>query len=90
MGSSTNSTIILSVFTFYLVIIVLMGFIGSEHLKSAIDPDHPPSGALSDIGFFISGIGFSISELGVWNVAFFLPLSITVAYILVSLARGSS
>lgn len=93
-SANTNAPIILSIFTFYIVIIVLMGFIGGSIVanKTFSTPDSPNAITfLVQIGYFFSGIGFVLSGIPAWvNIILFLPLSITLVYILLSFFRGSS
>lgn len=94
MGANTNAPIILSIFTFYIVIFVILGFVGSSfEASTSFDTPDDPDGLsfLSQIGYFFGGIGFSISSLPAWaNIMLFLPLSIVLLYILLSFFRGSS
>lgn len=94
MATSTNAPMILSIFGFYIIIIVLFGFIGigAAASHSFNTPEAP--GALtflSQIGYFFSGIFFTLGNIPVWaNTVIFLPLGITLFYIMLSFLRGSS
>lgn len=94
MATSTNAPMILSIFGFYIIIILLFGFIGigSAASHSFASPDEP--GALtflSQIGYFFSGIFFTLGNIPGWaNTILFLPLGITLFYIMLSFFRGSS
>lgn len=95
MGASTNAPIILSIFGFYVFVIVMMGLIGGSAISTSLStPSNPTTNPLSIfdyVSYFFQGIGFSISELGIiGNSLLFLPLGITIAYIVASFVRGSS
>lgn len=94
MGLSTNSSIVLSLFAFYIFLIVMLGLIGGSIVanRSIGDPENPsPLSFLSQIAFFFSGIGFALTNIPFWaNTMLFLPLGVTLAYIGVSFFRGSS
>lgn len=91
MSGNTNAYIILSVFTFYIFIGVLFGLIGMS--ASSFGTPETPSGVsfLSQVSYFFSGIGFTLSNLPLWaNTLLFLPLGITLFYIVLSFFRGNS
>lgn len=91
--ANTNATIILSVSAFYIFIGAMMGLIGGSYVASAYYTTVPtPSGVsfLTQIGWFFSGIGYSIVGLGWFNIVLFAPLGITLFYIILSYFRGSS
>lgn len=94
MGSSTNAPIILSIFTFYIVIALILGLYGRSELIShaPAGPTEDPSAIsfLSQIALFFNGMFFSIAELGWANVLLFTPLALTLFYIILSFFRGSS
>lgn len=95
MGSGTNAPLLLAIFTFYIVIAVVLGLYGrSELVGNALTaPSEDPSAIsfLSQIGLFFSGIFFSLAEIGVWaNFILFTPLALTLLYIILSFFRGSS
>jgi len=94
MASGNNASIILTIFGFYVIIGVVFGLIGSASLQSqSFDvPTNPDSlGFLGQIGYFFSGIGFTLGALPAWaNTILFLPLTITLLYIILSYFRGSS
>lgn len=80
-----DNTLILTIFGFYTILFVLMGLIGGSIQSSSIENPGEPTitGIFSFIGFFFSGISFSLSGIPAWaNTMLFLPLGITVAYIL--------
>jgi len=81
-----DHTLILTMFTFYIGIIVLMGLIGGgiQASQEIGTPEEPTvTGIFSFISFFFNGIAFSLSGIPVWaNTILFLPLGITLAYIL--------
>lgn len=94
MGANTNAPIILAIFAFYIVIGVLFGLIGSASLTAQefSTPDDPSTFSfLNQIGYFFSGIGYTLGSIPGWaNTLLFLPLGITLAYIILSYIRGSS
>lgn len=94
MAGGNNAGIILAIFTFYIAIGVLFGLIGMNQLQAdAFTTPEDPSGLtfLSQIGFFFSGIGFTLSSIPLWaNTLLFLPLGIVLFYIVLSFFRGSS
>lgn len=81
-----DHTLILTMFTFYVGLFILMGLIGGsiQATQEIGSPEEPTvSGIFSFIGFFFSGITFSLSGIPIWaNTLLFLPLGITLAYIL--------
>lgn len=94
MGASTNAPLILSIFAFYTIFTFLIGLIGAGMVHSTtITPagtDNLNSlGFLGYVGLFFSGILFSVSEMGVFNIIW-VPLGITLGYIVASFFRGSS
>lgn len=93
-GAGTNAPLILSIFAFYIFIIVMMGLIGGSIIanRTFSTPDNPNGLTfLSQVGYFFGGIGFVLSNIPAWaNTLLFLPLSITLVYILLSFFRGSS
>lgn len=90
MAFGDNTGYILSIFGFYVFLGVLLGLVGSSFLPSE-EFEQPTEGfsvltAISYVGYFFSGLFFSISSIPAWaNVILFLPLSITLLYILVTL-----
>lgn len=91
----TNASLVLTIFTFYLAIVVILGLYGrSELVNSAPQaPSEEPGllSFLSQVALFFEGIFFSISELGAWgNLLLFTPLALTLFYIILSYFRGSS
>lgn len=90
----TNASLILTIFTFYLVIVAILGLYGRSELVSSAPtaPTEEPGvlSFLSQISLFFSGIFFSISELGWANLVLFTPLALTIIYIIFSFFRGSS
>jgi hypothetical protein len=94
MGANTNAPIILSIMGFYVVIGVLLGLFGSSYQASATI-DHPANpdtiSFLEQIDFFFTGMTFTIASLPAWaTTLLFLPLGITMFYIILSWLRGSS
>lgn len=94
MGANTNAPIILSIFTFYIFIFIILGFVGSSFAASTSfgNPENPDAFTfLTSISYFFTGIGFSISSIPAWaNILLFLPLGVTILYIVLSFFRGSS
>lgn len=94
MGSSTNTPIVLSIFGFYIFVFVMMGLAGMSsgtELSSVPSPSFNILDLLGSVGFFIKGIGVTISQLPGWaNTLLFAPLGIAVLYITLSYARGTS
>lgn len=95
MGSSTNTPIVIAIFSFQLFIFILLGLIGGsfQASQSVVQPSNP--GILSFLfdafTYFVHGLTFSISNIpSVLTALLFLPTAIGLFYILVSLARGSS
>lgn len=86
-----DHTLVLTIFTFYVGIIVLMGLIGGsiQATQDVGTPEEPSlGGIISTISFFFSGIGFSLSGIPVWaNLILFLPLGITILYILLKILK---
>lgn len=94
-SSSTNAYILLGITIFYAFVFVMMGLIGMglSTTTQLTNPSTPNvyTGGLSDIGFFFSGIGFSITNLPGWaNFMIFMPGGVTILYIILSWLRGSS
>ena len=94
-AGNTNAFLILGIFSFYIFVFVMLGLIGESQYQASngyTKPSDPSAGGfLSDIAFFFSGIGFTITNIPVWaNSLIFLPLGITVFYIILSFFRGSS
>lgn len=96
MGTNTNAPMILGIMGFYIFLTVLLGLFGSSYQANSSDvleqPDAPDTvGFLSAISIFFTGLTFAITGLPVWATALlFLPLSITLLYIILSWLRGSS
>lgn len=87
MALQNNAGIVLTIFAFYICIIVLFGLVGSSQLQTNKNFDSPPDGILAQIAFFFQGIGFTIGSLPFWaNSLIFLPLGITIGYILLEIA----
>ena len=84
----TKPVLILTIFTFYVGLTVILGLMGTSFLpESNIDtpPGEPSlSSPLDFIVFFFAGLSFTITGMPIWfNILLFLPLGITVAYILI-------
>lgn len=93
MGVSTNTPIVLAIFGFYIFIGVMFGLIGSGLAATSVGNSPSPSGVsfLSQIFYFVEGIGFTIANIPVWaNILLFAPLSITIFYIILSYLRGTA
>lgn len=94
MGANTNAPIVLGIMGFYVMVAVLLGLFGSSYQASATigSPSAPDEiSFLSSIGFFFAGITFTIAALPVWaTTLLFVPLGITMLYIVLSWLRGSS
>lgn len=94
MAANTNANLVLSMFAFYITIIVLLGLIGSSVVQAqgfSTPPEPSTFTFLSQISYFFQGIGFVLSDLPAWaNTLLFLPLGITLFYIGLSFIRGSS
>ena len=94
-GAQTNAPLILSIFSFYIILIFLCGLIGGSTIHSSAQyaaPGEPTTNPLTIygyIGLFFGGLAFSIAEMGIFNIIW-LPLILTVAYIIASWVRGSS
>jgi hypothetical protein len=93
-SGNTNAYIILTIMTFYVSIAVILGLIGTSY-QATKSPEAPPEpslvGFLGQISTFFSSMFFTISELPAWaNTLLFLPLGLTLFYILISFLRGSS
>lgn len=91
-GADGDTGMIMRIFAFYATIFVLLGLIGGTYVASQDieTPDAPNatgffssiSSVLSVIGYFFSGIGFTITNIPWWlNILLFAPLSITLLYI---------
>lgn len=83
----TKPVLIMTIFGFYIAIVVLLGLMGTEFVPSdQIDtPPEDPSllSPIDFIVFFFQGLSFTIMGLPIWfNILLFLPLGITIAYIL--------
>lgn len=97
-GTIGNTGVVLSIFTFYVFISVLLSLIGAS-ASDVTPPTTPPnpgvldylSIAFSGIGYFISGMAFSIGALGpVFSTLLFTPLAITMLYVILSFIRGTA
>jgi ABC-type Fe3+ transport system permease subunit len=88
MGS--DSGIILYIFAFYIFLFFILGLVGGFVVKSISTPAGEDLGVdpFDYILFFFEGIGYSIVELGIFNVVLFAPLGITLLYLLAKLLRG--
>lgn len=92
MSSGHDTPIILSIFAFYVVLVTILGLIGGSILANrSFSTPEDPNGItfLTQIGYFFSGIGFVLSNVPLWaNTILFLPLSITVAKVVLNFFRG--
>ncbi len=81
-----KETVILSIFGFYVFLFILLGFIGTSFQTTQEFGDAESleiTGFLGTLTFFVTNIKFAITGLPGWaNTILFLPLGITIAYII--------
>lgn len=87
----TRTVLTLTIFSFYTFIIVMLGLANISTLDSGFTGDDPPSDpGITNVGdfidFFTGGLTFALDVFPVWlNTLFFLPLIITLGFIIVTL-----
>ena len=91
----SKTAFILSITIFYIFIIAVLGSMGRSNIApEQFDSPGDPGlfSFITDIGLFFKGLGFSLSSFGVLgNTLLFLPLGITLFWVIVSsLAPGGS
>lgn len=83
-----NSTLIMTIFAYYIAVAVILGLIGSSYLPNQeinSNLENPGiSNVLSSIGQFFLGLTFVITNFPAWaNILLFLPLGLTILYIMI-------
>jgi len=89
--ASDSSGLIMRIFSFYAVIFVVFGLVGSSFVANdtigfAEDPSFSLASVTSSIGYFFSGIGFVVTGFPWYiNLIIFLPLTLALLYIFIQI-----